>query len=52
MGANMDPADRRWFEISDDRWLALLEVLSRPATVRPALAELLAEPSPFEGDES
>ena len=37
-------ADRRLFLLDEARWQAFLDALDRPATHRPALQRLLAEP--------
>ena len=41
-------ADRRFFAISDESWVAFEAALERPAVFKPSLAELLSEESPFE----
>jgi hypothetical protein len=36
-----DPADERLFLVDNERWNRFNEILSRPAEVKPRLAELL-----------
>jgi uncharacterized protein (DUF1778 family) len=43
-------ADRRRFLLDADQWAELAELLDRPATDRPSLARLVAEPSVFDAD--
>ena len=40
-----DLADRRVFTLSAEAWNELQEILDRPATPKPRIAALLAEPS-------
>lgn len=41
-------ADRRLFSLDDAAWETFLEVLDRPAAIKPRLAALFAEPSMFD----
>lgn len=43
-----DLADRRVFALSPQAWDELQEILDRPATPKPRIAALLAEPSALE----
>ena len=43
-----DLADRQVFAVSEEAWEELLEVLERPATAKPKIAELRAEHSAVE----
>lgn len=43
-------ACRRVFSLDDADWKAFMQVLDRPVSVNPRLAELLAEPSVFDGE--
>lgn len=46
-----DPADQRLFLTDDEQWEAFNTALNRPAEHKPALAELLREPTIFEGSD-
>ena len=45
-----DLADRKIFMLSDEQWDELQEMLDRPATTKPRLAALLAQPSLLESE--
>ncbi|MCT7362946.1 hypothetical protein A7G45_09070 [Mycolicibacterium llatzerense] len=47
-GAGDAPADQRLFAIEDAAWTEFLAMLERPASHKPRLTRLLAEPSPFD----
>jgi uncharacterized protein (DUF1778 family) len=40
-------ADRRWFRLDDQEWLAFEAALDRPPVFKPRLNESLNEPGPF-----
>ena len=45
-----DLADRRVFTLSAEAWDELQEILDRPATAKPRIASLLAEPSVLDSE--
>jgi uncharacterized protein (DUF1778 family) len=38
-------ADRRWFMLDETSWESFMDILERPAVMKPRLAELLSEES-------